>query len=195
MELINKLVHYSIFLLIFNQCSFYSFKGSLPAHIDNITIAPIINNSKEYIVLDVLNTEIYNTFLSENILKLVDINHAKSRLEIRIISVTDKPFTYSLDGNSNFYEQVNEWKITIKAKVDWYDLIENKLIFSKEIVSFGVYSTNNNSDIFEDGIDNDQDGLIDSEDDDEFGPPRDSALKIASKKMSENIVANITSTW
>ena len=63
------------------------------------------------------------------------------------------------------------------------------------MVSFGVYSTNNSSDIFEDGIDNDQDGLIDSQDDDEFGPPRDSALKIASKKMSENIVANITSTW
>ena len=29
-----------LFLLVFNQCSFYSFKGSLPAHIDNITIAP-----------------------------------------------------------------------------------------------------------------------------------------------------------
>ena len=28
----------------------------MPAHIDNISIAPIINNSKEYIVLDVLNT-------------------------------------------------------------------------------------------------------------------------------------------
>ena len=34
-----------------------------------------------------------------------------------------------------------------------------------------------------------------SDDDDEFGPPRASALKIASKKMSENIIANITSTW
>ena len=29
-------------------------------------------------------------------------------------------------------------------------------------------------------------GGWDSDDDDEFGPPRDSALKIASKKMSEN---------
>ena len=63
------------------------------------------------------------------------------------------------------------------------------------MTSFGVYSTNTNNDIFEDGIDNDQDGLIDSEDDDEFGPPRDAALKIASKKISENIVSDITSTW
>ena len=61
--------------------------------------------------------------------------------------------------------------------------------------SFGVYSINSSNDIFDDGIDNDQDGLIDSDDDDEFGPPRDSALKIASKKISENIIASITSTW
>ena len=60
----------------------------------------------------------------------------------------------------------------------------------------GTYSSNNNSnDISNDGLDNDEDGLIDGEDDDEFGAPRDSALKIASKKMSEDIISNITSTW
>ena len=87
MALKNKFIYCITLLLLTTSCSFYSFKGSLPAHIDNISISPIINNSKEYIVLDVLNTEIYNTFLSENVLKLVDINHAKSRLEIKIISV------------------------------------------------------------------------------------------------------------
>ena len=186
---------YIILALCLNSCAFYSFKGSIPAHIDSIYIAPIENNSKEYIVLDVLNSEIYDTFLSENILKLVGVNGAKSRLDIAIISVTDKPFTYSLDQESSFYEQVDEWKITIKARVEWLDVAEDKIIFSKEMSSFGVYSINSSNDIFDDGIDNDQDGLIDSDDDDEFGPPRDSALKIASKKISENIVASITSTW
>ena len=69
----------------------------------------------------------------------------------------------------------------------------DKIIFSKEMTSFGIYNINN--DISEDGIDNDEDGLIDSDDDDEYGPPRESALKIASKKLSENIIANIASTW
>lgn len=184
-----------ILVLCFNSCTFYSFKGSIPAHIDSIYISPIENNSKEYIVLDVLNAEIYDTFLSENILKLIDVNGAKSRLDIRIISVTDKPFTYSVDEGSSFYEQVDEWKITIKAQVEWFDIVKNEIIFSKEMSSFGVYSINSSNDIFDDGIDNDQDGLIDSDDDDEFGPPRDSALKIASNKISENIVASITSTW
>jgi len=195
MELKNKNIFYIIIALGLCSCGFYSFKGSLPAHIDNIYISPIVNNSKEYIVLDVFNSEIYDTFLSENILKLASTNDAKSRLEVRIISVTDKPFTYSLNGDSSFYEQVDEWKITIKAKVEWYDIVKDETIFSKEMTSFGVYATNSSNDISDDGIDNDQDGFIDSDDDDEFGPPRDSALKIASKKMSENIVANITSTW
>ena len=194
MELKNKIL-YSIFVLVVCSCSFYSFKGSMPAHIDSIYISPIANNSKEYIVLDVLNSEIYDTFLSENILKLTSIGDAKSRLDVKIISVTDKPFTYSVNGSSAFYEQVDEWKITIKAQIEWYDIVNDEIIFSKEMTSFGVYSTNSSNDIFNDGIDNDQDGLIDDDDDDEFGPPRDSALKIASKKMSENIVSNITSTW
>ena len=195
MELKNKNILYILCALVFSSCSFYSFKGSLPAHIDTIYISPIVNNSKEYIVLDVFNAEIYDTFLSENLLKLTSVGDAKSRLEVKIISVTDRPFTYSLDDNSAFYEQVDEWKITIKAKVEWYDIVKDKIIFAKEMTSFGIYSTNGSNDIFDDGIDNDQDGLIDSDDDDEFGPPRDSALKIASKKMSENIIANITSTW
>ena len=195
MELKNKFLYIVSLFVFLTSCSFYSFKGSLPPHIDNIVILPIINNSKEYIVLDVLNDEIYDIFLSENVLKLVDVNDAKSTLEISVVSVTDNPYTFSLQNESNFYEQVTEWKITIKAKVDWYDLVEDKLIFSKEMISTGLYSNNNSNDISDDGLDNDEDGLIDSEDDDEFGPPRESALKIASKKMSEDIISNITSTW
>ena len=45
------------------SCSFYSFKGSVPAHIDNITISPIINNSTEYSAVEILDKEIYDTLL------------------------------------------------------------------------------------------------------------------------------------
>ena len=62
---------------------------------------------------------------------------------------------------------MDEWKISVKAKVEWYDLLEDKVIFSKEMTSFGIYSTNSGNDISVDGIDNDRDGL-DNEDNDEF---------------------------
>ena len=192
MELKNK-IFILLFPLIFSSCTYYSFKGSLPANIDNISISPIVNESTEYVVTDILDEEIYNILLKENVLKLVSIDNAKSKLNITIKSVTDKYYTYSLGDVQ--YEIVDEWKISVKAKVEWYDLLENKVIFSKEMTSFGIYSTNSGNDISVDGIDNDQDGLTDNEDNDEFGPPRESALKIAAKKLSENIIANITSTW
>ncbi|MBJ48025.1 MAG: hypothetical protein CMG59_02470 [Candidatus Marinimicrobia bacterium] len=191
-------IKYCIFitcLLLFQSCGFYSFKGSIPAHIDSLYISPILNNSKEYLVLDVFNDEIYDTFLKENVLKLEDINDAKSRLDIVILSVTDKPFSYSINDVSSFYEQVNEWRITIKTRVEWIDLTNNEPLLSKEMTSFGIYSPTLNNDISNDGIDNDQDGLLDNEDEDEFGLPRDSALIIASRKTAENIISAITSTW
>ncbi len=191
-------IKYCIFitcLLLFQSCGFYSFKGSIPAHIDSLYISPILNNSKEYLVLDVFNDEIYDTFLKENVLKLEDINDAKSRLDIVILSVTDKPFSYSINDVSSFYEQVNEWRITIKTRVEWIDITNNEPLLSKEMTSFGIYSPTLNNDISSDGIDNDQDGLLDNEDEDEFGLPRDSALIIASRKTAENIISAITSTW
>ena len=193
MELKIKKIFFLGLYLFCTSCSYYSFKGSLPAHIDSISVSPILNKSTEYIVQDILSQEISNILLKENILKLVDIDNAKSKLDVTIKSVTDKYYTYSLGDVS--YEIVDEWKITIKAKIDWYDLLEDKIIFSKELTSFGIYSTNSGNDISDDGLDNDQDGLIDSDDSDEYGPPRESALKIASKKLSENSIANITSTW
>tara|TARA_X000001036_G_C20608510_1_gene778030 strand:+ start:141 stop:719 length:579 start_codon:yes stop_codon:yes gene_type:complete len=192
MELKSKSI-LLVFPFLFISCSYYSFKGSLPAHIDNISVSPIFNQSTEYVVSDILDEEIYNILLKENVLKLVGIDSAKSKLDITIKSVTDKYYTYSL-GDVD-YEIVDEWKITIKVKVEWYDLLEDKVIFSKDMTSFGIYSTNSGNDISSDGLDNDQDGLTDNEDNDEYGPPRESALKIASKKLSENIIASITSTW
>ena len=177
-----------------SSCSFYSFKGSVPAHIDNIAISPIINNSTEYTAVEILDREIYDTLLKENVLKLSSLENAKSRLDITIKDITDKAYTYNTTSSSSF-EQVEEWRITIKAEVVWFDIKEDKVLFSKEMTSFGVYNSNNSSDISSDNIDNDQDGLIDSQDNDEFGPPRYSAIQIASKKLSENIVADITSTW
>ena len=46
-----------------------------------------------------------------------------------------------------------------------------------------------------DGIDNDGDGKIDSDDDNEFGEPREYASKVAIQKISEDIINDIMTTW
>ena len=60
-------------------------------------------------------------------------------------------------------------------------------------MGFGRYDPN--IDIGLDGIDNDNDSFIDEMDDDEFGLPRESAIKIASKHIVDLIINNIISTW
>ena len=65
--------------------------------------------------------------------------------------------------------------------------------FEKSISDWGAYGTG--LDIHSDGIDNDNDGFLDAEDDDEYGSPRESAIEFALRKLSERIITEVTSTW
>ena len=90
-------------------------------------------------------------------------------------------------------EEVEEWKLTIKTTITWYDLKRDEILFEKKMSSWGSYTPG--VDISTDGIDNDGDNLIDSEDSDEIGSPRESALNISVRRLTEDIVNEITNTW
>ena len=68
-----------------------------------------------------------------------------------------------------------------------------KIIFKKNINEWATYSLG--IDIGKDSLDNDLDGLIDSEDSDEYGTSREAALRIVSNKISNRIIDELTSTW
>ncbi len=177
---------------MFIGCGYYSLKGSLPAHIKSISVSPVINESTEYSISELMNTQLNELMINENVLELVSREFADSQLDVSVKSITDNPYSYTLESGLD-YEQVEEWKITIKAKVVWYDLINNQPLFEKDMSEWGAYGTG--VDINSDGIDNDNDGYVDSEDEDEIGPPRDSAIAIAVRKLTERIGNEITSTW
>ena len=194
MELRRNTVINKKFLFILPMlmaCGFYSVKGTIPAHIQSISISPIKNESTEFAVADLLGELINAQMITENILKLTGQDEAHSQLDVIIKSVTDMPYTYSL--NTEESEHVDEWKITIKAQVKWSDLKNDEPLVDRQLSSFGIYGTG--VDISSDGIDNDSDGLTDSEDSDEFGSPRESAVRIAVEKITELIINEITSTW
>ena len=186
---INKKFLFILPLLM--ACGFYSMKGTIPTHIQSISISPIKNESTEFAVADLLGEFINAQMIAENILKLTGQDEAHSQLDIIIKSVTDMPYTYSL--NTEESEHVDEWKITIKAQVKWSDLKKDESLVDRQLSSFGIYGTG--VDISSDGIDNDSDGLTDGEDSDEFGSPRESAVRIAVEKITELIINEITSTW
>ena len=155
-------------------------------------MSQISNATSEYRITNLLNETIRTSLISQNILDIVDEYNSDSRLDISIKSVDDIPNVYN--SSENQYEIVEQWKLNIKVKIVWKDIFNDKLIIDKEIVEWAMYN-NSGIDVGMDNIDNDLDGLIDSEDSDEYGSSREAALRMVSNKISDRIINELTSTW
>ena len=175
----------SIFLIV--GCSYYSMAGSIPANINNVYIPLIENDTAEFEISENLTSKITQEIAIQNILKITDNNNSDSTILGVITSATDGPFTF--DSN----EQVDEYRFSISLKILWVDNENEKNLIEKTFTGFGNYSINN--DPSSDGIDNDNDGILDENDDDEFGDSRELAINIAINKIASDVVNSILSTW
>ncbi len=175
----------SIFLIV--GCSYYSMAGSIPANINNVYIPLIENDTVEFEISENLTSKITQEIAIQNILKITDNSNSDSTILGVITSATDGPFTF--DSN----EQVDEYRFSISLKILWVDNENEKNLIEKTFTGFGNYSINN--DPSSDGIDNDNDGILDENDDDEFGDSRELAINIAINKIASDVVNSILSTW
>jgi len=166
-------------------CGIYSFRGSLPSHIHSIAVSNIINQTSEFVLTDLASELITDLFVTENILKVTDPGSADSDLQITIVRVGDTPSTFTIG------ESVQEWQLQVSTKAIWYDIARNRPLFEKAFSGIDHYTPG--GDIGSDQIDNDGDGAIDEED--EFGDPREAALRRVINKIAEDILNEIVSTW
>ena len=175
----------SIFLLV--GCSYYSMAGSIPANIKNVNIPLIENDTAEFEISENLTSKIIQEIAIQNILRITDDSNSDSTILGVITNVSDGPFSF--DSN----EQVDEYRFSLSLKVAWIDNENEKNLIEKTFTGFGNYSINN--DPSSDGIDNDNDGILDENDDDEFGDSRELAINIAINKIASDVVNSILSTW
>ena len=183
---LKKIVNFiSIFIIV--GCSYYSMAGSIPANINNVYIPLIENDTAEFEISENLTSKITQEIAIQNILKITDNSNSDSTILGVITSATDGPFTF--DSN----EQVDEYRFSISLKILWVDNENEKNLIEKTFTGFGNYSINN--DPSSDGIDNDNDGILDENDDDEFGDSRELAINIAINKIASDVVNSILSTW
>ncbi len=183
---LKKIVN-SISISLLVGCSYYSMAGSIPANINNVYIPLIENDTAEFEISENLTSKITQEIAIQNILKITDNSNSDSTILGVITSATDGPFTF--DSN----EQVNEYRFSISLKILWVDNENEKNLIEKTFTGFGNYSINN--DPSSDGIDNDNDGILDENDDDEFGDSRELAINIAINKIASDVVNSILSTW
>ena len=175
----------SIFLIV--GCSYYSMAGSIPANIKNVNIPLIENDTAEFEISENLTSKIIQEIAIQNILRITDDSNSDSTILGVITNASDGPFSF--DTN----EQVDEYRFSLSLKVTWIDNENEKNLIEKTFTGFGNYSINN--DPSSDVIDNDNDGILDENDDDEFGDSRDLAINIAINKIASDVVNSILSTW
>ena len=183
---LKKIVN-SISILLIVGCSYYSMAGSIPANINSVYIPLIENDTAEFEISENLTSKITQEIAIQNILKITDDSNRDSTILGVITSAADGPFTF--DSN----EQVDEYRFSISLKILWVDNEYEKNLIEKTFTGFGNYSINN--DPSSDGIDNDNDGILDENDDDEFGDSRELAINIAINKIASDVVNSILSTW
>ena len=70
-------------------------------------------------------------FNEENILRVTDENNASSVLNATITRVTDAPYTFTKQ------EAVTEYRFTIHMKIEWYDIINEKILLQKSFQGGG----------------------------------------------------------
>ena len=181
-------VYMSCFCMtIIGGCGFYSMAGSIPPHIKSIAIPLLENQTAEYGISEDITDNLLDKFTEENILSVVDIDYADSILRGIIVKVEDKASTFSKE------EAVSEYRYTVVLGVEWFDVKKEEILLSQQFSGWGAYGLSGDSS--SDGIDNDNDGLIDDEDDDEIGDPRSFAVKVAVSKIGDDILNKILSNW
>ena len=183
---LKKIVNFvSIFLIV--GCSYYSMAGSIPANIKNVNIPLIENDTAEFEISENLTSKIIQEIAIQNILKITDDSNSDSTILGVITTASDGPFSFDVN------EQVDEYRFSLSLKISWIDNENEKNLIEKTFTGFGNYSINN--DPSSDGIDNDNDGILDENDDDEFGDSRELAINIAINKIASDVVNSILSTW
>lgn len=169
------------------NCTYYSMAGSIPPHITDIAIPLVENQTAEFGLTEAVTENLINKFTEENILRVSPENAATSILRTTIVRVQDSPYTFTKQ------EAVTEYRLTLTLALEWYDVKNDKVLIKKQFSGWGAYGPS--GDISNDGIDNDADGLIDGEDDDEFGDPREFATRVAVNKIAEDVLNEIMTSW
>ena len=173
--------------IVLAACGFYSMAGSIPPHIKTVAIPLMDNETAEFGLAEALTDGLLERFNEEGVLDIADELRAHSILRGTVKKVHEGPYTYSKT------ESVSEYRYKIDVRLVWYDVKQEKNLLEGTYSGFGAYGLS--GDIASDGIDNDNDGKIDSEDDDEFGEPRTFATQVAVRKIAEDILNDIMTTW
>ena len=158
-----------IFIVFFNSCGIYSFKGNNPPEGIKTVAVPLFTDNSGFAVSGIKEsfTDILkNKIISDNTLRLVDKSTADAVITCSISSIKDDALVIS--GT----ETVSKRKITINVNVIFENLKKQKKIWERNYENWGEYNSSSNS----------------------FSE-RENGINTAREKITEDILNDIISNW
>ena len=119
------------------SCSYYSFSGSLPAHIKTVAV-PLFGNEEQRVLIygieEALTDAVIDDFAKNGNLKVVDRTRADSMVSGQIVEIREEPFTYTAD------ERADQWKVRIFVEVAYEDVRKKETRWEeKALEGWGMY--------------------------------------------------------
>lgn len=122
-------------IIIFCSCGVYTFSPSALGGVKTIAIPQFENTTTEYGIDDFITTEVNQSFVDDNTLKIVPEDQADIILIGVVSSYSHEPYTF--DETETVKEYV--CRISLKIKMQYSDL--EKVLWEDENLSdYGVYS-------------------------------------------------------
>jgi len=178
MEIINSvsgvyrvlsLLFLFILCLNFSDCGVYGFRGNNPPPGINSIAVPTFKDISGFSAPDLAESftqQLKSKITSDNTFRIADKNIADAVLNCTITGVRDEALVVSSG------ETVTRRKITITVTVDFENLKKQKKIWQKTFENFGEYESSN----------------------DAFSQ-RTTGLIVATERITDDIVNDLTSNW
>jgi hypothetical protein len=138
----TKYILLLLFIIVFNSCGIYSFKGNNPPEGIKTVAVPLFTDNSGFAVSGIVEkfTELLkNKIISDNTLRLVDKSTADAIIVCSISSIRDDALVIS--GTEN----VTKRKITISVNVIFENLKKQKKIWERNYENWGEYNSSSNS--------------------------------------------------
>ncbi|MCA9785050.1 MAG: hypothetical protein KC488_00715, partial [Candidatus Cloacimonetes bacterium] len=119
-------------LVLLAGCA-YSLKGTLPPHLKTIAIPLVENRTAESGIAETLTDLLTDRFLADGLLSVSALDGANSRLDSRLLAVTEKVEQFTDQ------DQVTGIRVTLKVEVAFVDLVEDKELWKTTFNEWGTY--------------------------------------------------------
>ncbi len=119
-------------LLLCGACA-YSFRGTLPPHLDSIAIPLMENRTPEAGITEDLTDLLREEFLQEGLFKVSSLERADCRLDATLLSVSERA--------DNFTDEdvVTNIRLSLRVEVHFVDLVEDRELWVDTFNEFGLF--------------------------------------------------------